>query len=110
MIVGVVGSRGFNDYELMIRELDKLPITKIVSGGAKGADSLAIYYAILRELPFKIYPPNWDLHGRSAGYKRNVEIVDNSDEIVAFWDGKSKGTKSTIDIANKQCKKVTIIL
>ena len=108
-IVGVVGSRTFKDYLLLSKELDKISITKIVSGGAMGADSLAIQYAIYKGLPYIIYPANWDLHGKKAGFIRNIEIVSNSDEIIAFWDGVSKGTKSTIDIANKQGKKVTII-
>ena len=115
MIIGVVGSRGFRDYKLLERELDVLQskkrckITEIVSGGADGADTLAELYALRHFIPLTIYYPDWDQYGRSAGPRRNRDIVQYSDEILAFWDGISPGTKSTINIAKRMNKLTSII-
>jgi len=84
-------------------------ITEIISGGARGADTLAEMYARHRALPVKVFPAEWDKYGKSAGFRRNADIVKNSDIIVAFWDGKSKGTKHTIDLARRYFKEVKII-
>ena len=83
-------------------------IDTIISGGAKGADKLAEKYALERGIPVTVHEPDWDLHGRSAGYIRNKLIVQDADEIIAFWDRHSKGTKHTIDIAEKANKPVHI--
>lgn len=114
MKIAIVGSRGFNNYPYLcihvsevITKLGNPVIDLIVSGGARGADTLAIDYAKECGYVWKEFPADWRPNGvldRSAGYKRNVVIVDNSDVIVAFWDGKSKGTKHTIDLATKQGK------
>ncbi len=106
--VGVVGSRSFNDYDFLKKMLQWHDIRLIVSGGAKGADSLAEKYAAECGIPTKIRKPNWDKFGKSAGFRRNEEIVEDSDEIVAFWDGKSKGTIHTINLAEQAGKPVHI--
>ena len=111
MRLAVVGSRGFNDYNKLEKILDILvkqfDIDVFVSGGANGADSLSVRYALLHKLEFDIYIPDWS-KGRGAGYIRNVEIWDNSDMGVAFWDGKSKGTEHSFTLAKKQNKKLFI--
>lgn len=109
MIIGIVGSRGFNDYELMCDVLKMFKITKIISGGAKGADSLAKKYAKEHNIPIIEYLPDWNKYGKSAGYIRNQDIVSNSEVIIAFWDMKSKGTKHSIDIATKMYKPLRVI-
>lgn len=108
MKYAVIGSRDFNDYELLESELSKYDIDCIVSGGAKGADSLAEQYAIERNIPTEIYKPNWSL-GRHAAILRNKTIVDSSDSVIAFWDGKSKGTSHSIKYAEKNGKPTIII-
>jgi hypothetical protein len=115
MKIAVVGSRSFNDYEYMRARLDALYITvkdsrmlELVSGGARGADKFAEDYAVERKLLMRVYPADWDRYGKSAGYKRNQQIVDYADIVVAFWDGQSKGTKHSIDLAVKQNKQVLI--
>jgi len=109
MKVAVVGSRNFVNYELLSDKLKFLTGTDtIVSGGAKGADSLAARYAAENDVNLKMFPAEWEKYGRSAGYKRNVQIVDESDSVIAFWDGKSKGTEHSINIAKKQRKHVLI--
>jgi hypothetical protein len=107
MNVGVIGSRNFRDYNLVVQTLSQIEISSIVSGGAEGADSLAEKYAQEKSIPTKIHLPNWAL-GKSAAAIRNSKIVDDSDIIVAFWDGASKGTKMTITMAEKRGKKVIL--
>ena len=106
--LGVVGSRTFSDYDYLSNILQWYDIKSIISGGAKGADKLAARYAIERGIPLKEFIPDWDRLGKQAGYLRNEKIVQASDEIVAFWDQKSRGTKHTIDIANRLGKDVAI--
>jgi hypothetical protein len=112
MKVAVVGSRSFNDYEFLeksiLETLDVTDIDEIVSGGAYGADSLGVLFAKNHSKPYTIHHPNWDLYGRKAGFIRNREIVRDSDIVIAFWDGQSKGTKNTIELAEKQSKKTYI--
>ena len=108
MITAVIGSRSFNNYDFLEENLDTFDITEIVSGGAKGADSLAERYAKENDLPMKIFPPDWETHGKQAAFIRNKEIIDYAEIVIAFWDGKSTGTKHSIDIANKQGKQVYI--
>lgn len=114
MRLAVVGSRGFDHYSFAefvldeFRETSPTPLV-IVSGGARGADLMASLYATRNELEYVVHLPMWDKHGKSAGYIRNVDIVNDCDELVAFWDGKSKGTLHSINTAKKQGKTVTVI-
>lgn len=114
----VVGSRGFSNYELLKRKLDKILQNKnnviIVSGGAKGADSLAERYAKEHNYPVKIFLAEWDKHGKAAGYIRNAKMHEYINQfsdrgIVAFWDGKSKGTQHNFDFARKYKTPIRII-
>ena len=108
--VAVVGSRTFNDYDLLKDELESLErIDVIVSGGAKGADSLAQQYADEKNIETKIHLPEWEKYGRAAGPKRNQKIIRESDVVVAFWDGKSRGTLSSIKIAEKMGKAIRVV-
>jgi hypothetical protein len=109
MIIGVIGSRTFIDYDLMVDTLKHIKITKIVSGGARGSDSLAERYAKEHNIPTQIFLPDWEKNGKSAGFKRNTDIVNESDMIVAFWDETSKGTLDSIKKAEKLNKKILII-
>lgn len=114
--VVVAGGREFTNYVLLANALDKLLSEKrktheivIVSGKARGADSLGERYAKERGLRVISKPANWDLHGKSAGYKRNEEMANISHCTVAFWDGKSRGTKHMIDLTRRkgnQCRVV----
>jgi len=103
MNLGIVGSRDFNDYDKLKKEILTLysidKIKCIVSGGANGADKLGERFAEEFNLKKRIFYPDWNKYGKRAGFIRNKDIVDNSDKLIAFWDGKSKGTKLTIDLA-----------
>lgn len=113
MIIAVVGSRGFDDYELLKYKLDKIhnrkPITKFVSGGAIGADKLGEQWTKENNIETLIFYPDWKKYGKKAGFLRNEDIIKNSDVVVAFWNGSSKGTKHSIDLAKKQKKPCLIV-
>jgi len=107
--VAVVGGRDFTDKTNMFFILDiyveKHGISQIISGGAKGADTLAKSYAESRGIPFLEFPAEWDKYGKSAGYIRNEDIVRASDVVIAFPTKNSKGTWDTVAKADKHYKK-----
>jgi hypothetical protein len=109
VILGVIGSRTFFDYALLKSVLDKLIITEIVSGGAIGADSLAARYAHENDITLVEYLPDRAKYGRKAPFVRNKLIVNDSQVIIAFWDGKSKGTKHSLDYAHSKGIKCVIV-
>lgn len=109
MKTAVIGSRSFSDYKTLCETLDEMDITCIVSGGARGADSLSELYAKEKGIKTKIFYPDWGKHGKAAGPIRNNDIIKNSEQVVAFWDGVSRGTKYSIDLAKKLNIPVTIV-
>lgn len=99
MKVAVIGSRG-----LSVSDLGRyLPenTTEIVSGGAKGVDTSAREYALAHGIKLMEFLPEYTKYGRSAPLKRNITIIEYSDIVLAFWDGKSRGTKFVIDNCRK---------
>jgi hypothetical protein len=110
----IAGGRDFSNYDLLKVKLNKIlsninvPIV-IVSGKARGADSLGERYA--REMGYEVaeFPANWDKYGKRAGYIRNEEMAIYSDACVCFWDSKSRGTKHMIDLAQKHDLKLRVI-
>jgi predicted Rossmann fold nucleotide-binding protein DprA/Smf involved in DNA uptake len=106
MRAAIIGSRNFDDVDFLEKVLSPYAesISEVVSGGAKGADSLGFSWANSKGIPTNIFLPEWDKYGRGAGPVRNRLIIENSDVVFAFWDGKSKGTKSAIEIAKKMGK------
>lgn len=109
-ILAVVGSRDFDDYELMVEYLSKLKFTELLSGGAKGADSLAERYAEEFNIPIKVFNADWEKYGRKAGMIRNKLIVEYANEGIAFWDGRSTGTANTIECFKKLKKPCKIVI
>lgn len=108
MKLAIIGSRG-----LWVENLgDYLPpgVTEIVSGGAKGIDTCARQYAQEHGLKLTEFLPDYPRYGRSAPLKRNLEIIAYADQVLAFWDGNSPGTKHVINQCKKQKKKVTVHL
>jgi len=105
MRLAIVGSRNYQpieDVRAYVRELP--PGTVVISGGAPGVDSVAVAEAVKRGLAVEVLQAQWAELGRAAGFIRNAEIVDASDAVVAFWDGKSPGTANTIRTAKKNGK------
>lgn len=122
--VGIVGSRAFTNFKILEEMLDRLQekyeftIEKIVSGGAPGADSLAVKYADKNEIGYTVFPAQWSNldvkpcvikynqynkpYNSMAGFIRNKDIVENSNLIIAFWDLKSEGTKDALSKAKRK--------
>ncbi|WP_288084128.1 hypothetical protein [Xylanibacter rodentium] len=98
--LAIVGSRDCPPIDITLY-LPFVPST-IVSGGAKGADTYAKEYAVKNDIPIIEYLPKYDRYGRKAPLMRNIEIVENCDYLLAFWNGTSRGTKFTIDYASKR--------
>ena len=99
MKVAVIGSRGLtvSDFGRYLPE----NTTEIVSGGAKGVDTSAKEYAKSNGIKLTEFLPEYTRFGRSAPLKRNITIIEYSDIVLAFWDGKSRGTKFVIDNCRK---------
>jgi predicted Rossmann fold nucleotide-binding protein DprA/Smf involved in DNA uptake len=110
----IAGSRNFSDYTALLSKCDKLLSQKseveIVSGTANGADKLGERYANERGYLLKLFPAEWNVYGKGAGYLRNKEMAGYADALIAFWDGESRGTKHMIDIARKQGLEVRVII
>ena len=116
----IAGGRDFSDYDMLKDHVDKcingslengnetqVVLTPgqteiiIVSGKAKGADSLGERYAKERGYKIEVYPADWKKYGKAAGMIRNKQMAEKADALIAFWDGKSHGTKNMIDLAHK---------
>ena len=111
--LGIVGSRNFNDYNLFKILIDEYiedngKPSKIISGGASGADSLAKRYAIENNIDLIEYKPDWSL-GKKAGPIRNSKIVENCDCIIAFPSRSGRGTQDTINKSQNKNIPVKII-
>ena len=110
----IAGSRDFDDYALLQDHADYMlsrqEDIEIVSGGASGADALGERYAKDRGYKLKIFPAEWSKYGRRAGPIRNREMAEYADALLAYWDGKSRGTKNMIEEARARGLKVSIKL
>lgn len=110
----IVGGRDFNDYGFMKKVLDERFdnlsfVESIVSGGAKGADTLAERYAKEIGRPVVVFKPDYKKYGRGAALVRNTQIIEYSDVVYAFWDGRSRGTRDAINKAQKLGKILYVI-
>ena len=100
MKVIIAGSRGITDYTVLqsaIAQTDFLPITEVVSGCARGVDTLGERWAKENGIPVSSFPANWARFGRGAGKFRNADMADYCDAAIILWDGESKGTLDMID-------------
>ena len=109
MVVGVVGSRSFQDFALLQQSLAPFPVCSVVSGGAQGADSLAAQWAVSRGLHLVVHKPEYSRFGKAAPLHRNKLIVQSCELLVAFWDGHSRGTKHAIDFAVRSGVRVLVV-
>jgi len=83
-------------------------ITEVVCGMARGADKLGYDWAVSNKIPVKEFKPNWEKHGKRAGFLRNIEMADYADGLIALWDLKSKGTEHMISAMVDRGKGVEI--
>jgi hypothetical protein len=115
----ICGSRGFTSYPLLLKVIreNKLEPDEIISGNARGADTLGELYAEQNKIPVKIFPAEWKDHygkfDRGAGFKRNLKMIEYikrfpDSVVLAFWDGNSTGTKHSIDCAKSQGVRVIV--
>ena len=108
----IAGGRNFDDFNKLCQVCDEFlqgqNNIEIVSGAYKGADLLGERYAAERNYQIKQFPADWRRYGKSAGLKRNTEMAAYADILIAFWDGKSKGTKNMIDLATQAGLKVKV--
>ena len=125
----IAGGRDFNNFNVLESNLHKIfkqladeglvskciqeSNIEVICGKAKGADTLGEQFAQIYHFPIKYFPADWDAYGKSAGYRRNAEMANYAKEdngvLIAFWDGKSKGTKHMIDIAKSSGIRVFIV-
>jgi hypothetical protein len=115
----VAGGRDFDDYVKLHEQLMLLASTtyldrnvSIVSGMARGADALAVRFAKVEKVQLYEFHANWRPNGvydNGAGHKRNRDMGDFADGLLAFWDGKSSGTKGMIDYMQRLRKPVHIV-
>lgn len=111
----VFGSRSVNNLELIYRKLDEYndssgPIGEVVSGGAKGPDSIGESWAKSKGIAVSRFIPEWHALGKFAGIQRNRNMADYADGGIGFWDGKSTGTANMIDELRQRRKPVEVVL
>ncbi len=106
----IAGSRQVNNYQTLLNALKEYPypITEVVSGHAKGVDTLGELYAKSKNIPLIIFPANWGQFGKQAGVMRNLQMANYAEALLAIWDGKSKGTENMIKTAQNKGLKVYI--
>lgn len=119
MNIAIVGSRDLTKYDWFIEKveetikkwgIDYTDVNSVVSGGARGTDTLAEKFAKEKGIPLKVFKPDWRPNGvydRGAGIKRNTDIINSSDRVIAFPSKKGRGTQDSIRKAqrsNKPCQ------
>lgn len=113
--VVIGGCRDYNNYNIFKIHVDHLLQNirnkfniVIVSGGATGVDAMAERYAKENSFPFELFSADWNRYGKSAGPKRNEQMVQVADYVIAFWDFQSRGTKSLIEFTKQYNKPLRI--
>lgn len=113
----IAGSRTFDNQGHLFGYMDVWVIRhgynfeyiEVVSGTARGADTLGEKWAHSHNIPVQRFPAMWEVYGKSAGYLRNKEMAEYATHLVAFWDGKSRGTKHMIDLAREHNLEVEVV-
>jgi len=105
MRILVCGSRAWTDELIIMRELAQFArafgVEVVIEGGASGADAIGKRAATKLDIPVLTFPADWKRHGRAAGPIRNKQMLDEGkpDQVLAFWDGRSRGTNNMIEIS-----------
>ena len=115
-LVIIAGGRDFDYYDRLAAFMDQWTMdndmgpdnTDFVSGEANGADSLGKKWALSRGYKVALFPANWELYGKSAGYRRNEEMAKAATHLVAFWDGRSRGTAHMVSTADRYNLKIRV--
>ena len=117
MRIIIAGLRDYADYKYFSKELNEYlsgytDDIELISGGATGVDSMAERYARENKIPIKVFPADWKKYGKAAGPIRNSKMADyagSEGRLIAFWDGKSRGTGNMIRTAERKGIKVTVV-
>ena len=109
----IAGSRDITDMELIRNEMNaywlEIGAFEVISGMARGVDRIARDIAVASGITVHEMPAEWDRYGKSAGYRRNEDMVALATHGLVFWDGESRGTKHTIDLLTKQNKPYRVV-
>lgn len=102
----IAGGRDFSNYDLLKETVNRFLSDYndepcIICGKAKGADTLGEKFAKEHGYKIRYFPADWGTYGKAAGFVRNIEMAENADALIAFWNGKSSGTKHMIETAKK---------
>ena len=110
MKVIVAGSRSIADIKVVTQAIEEsgFEVDEVVSGTARGVDTIGEEWAKSKGIPVKKFPADWNGLGKRAGFVRNAEMADYADALVAVWDGKSRGTENMIEQAKKKGLKVYV--
>lgn len=112
MKIAIIGSRECGNINLereLVKRFEILKNDTIISGGARGIDTLAAQFARKHGIKLLEFRPDYATYGRGATFVRNRLMVDMADVVVAFWNGSSRGTKYTFEYAKKKYVPVVII-
>ena len=104
----IAGSRKIEDFDISKYVTNEVDI--ILSGGAKGIDTIAEEFADKNKLSKIILRPKYNIYGKAAPIKRNEELIKMADKVLVVWDGVSKGTKYTIDYTKKLNKDIEVVI
>jgi hypothetical protein len=107
----VAGSRTFTNYQFLCQVLapDRHRITQVLTGGARGADELGYRWAWKHAVKHQLFRAAWERFGKSAGVRRNHQMAQAGDMLVAFWDGQSRGTAHMISCMQQLGKPVVVV-
>lgn len=110
-ILAIVGSRNLKSKELfqegIVKAIEQWGVpSEVVSGGAKGADTMGEKWARDNEIVCTVYKPDWNQHGKKAGILRNIDIINKANKVLAFPSKKGKGTQHSIGLTIKQQKEL----
>lgn len=106
----IAGSRDITDYRMVVAAVKNSGITPtvVLSGTAAGVDRLGEHWASKNGVPIEYYPADWDKWGKCADYRRNAEMADKAEALIALWDGHSRGTQHMINLAKHKGLKVHV--
>ena len=107
----IAGSRSFRDYQFLCQTLapERHRITEVLHGGARGADQLGFRWAVRHHVRSRCFAADWERFGKTAGVRRNHQMAQAGDVLIAFWDGRSAGTQHMIGCMQQLGKPVVVI-
>ena len=107
----IAGSRAFTDYQLLCQTLapERHRITEVIYGGARGADQLGFRWALQHHIRSRCCAADWERFGKAAGVRRNHQMAQAGDMLLAFWDGQSPGTAHMVQCMRQRGKPVVVI-